>query len=148
MARGIHNLRPSQKRTSRKRVGRGTGSGLGTFSGRGVKGQRSRSGGKSGLKRRGLKQYLMQIPKVRGFKRTSSVVTLNVGQLEKAFLEGDHVTPKTLLEKALIGRGMQVKILNGGMLKKKLSVSVHAFSVSAEATIKKAGGNVRVITRS
>lgn len=148
MARGIHNLRPSQKRKSRKRVGRGTGSGLGTYSGRGIKGQRSRSGGKSGLKRRGLKQYLMQIPKVRGFKRATGVVSVNVGQLEKAFLEGDHVTPKKLLEKGLIGRGMQVKILNGGTLKKKLSISAHAFSESAEATITKVGGNARVIKRS
>jgi len=145
MATGLHNLRPSQKRTSRKRVGRGSGSGLGTYSGRGLKGQRSRSGGKSGLKRRGLKQYLLQIPKVRGFNRQSKVVSVNVGQLDKAFKEGDHVTPKHLIAKGLIRRGMQVKILNSGTLKKKLTVSAHAFSASAKETIEKSGGNTRII---
>ena len=148
MERGLHNLQPGQKRKTRKRVGRGTGSGLGTFSGRGVKGQRARSGGKSGLKRRGLKQYLLQIPKVRGFKRSSSVVAVNVGQLEKIFTEGDHITPKALVEKGLIRPGKQVKILNGGNIKKKFSISAHAVSKSAEASIKKTGGTFRIITRS
>ncbi|MCK4554160.1 hypothetical protein KAU19_04310, partial [Candidatus Parcubacteria bacterium] len=65
----LHNIKPNKKAVKkRKRVGRGNASGHGTYSGRGIKGQRSRSGGKSGLKRLGMKMILRNIPKKRGFK--------------------------------------------------------------------------------
>lgn len=139
----LHSLRPNQKKKNRKRVGRGNASGSGTYSGRGLKGQRSRSGGKSGLKRRGLKQYLLQIPKVRGFNRTSNIAGVNLGTLSDAFAEGQHVTPKILMSKGLIPRGAQVKILAGGKLTKKLSITAHSISVSAKTAIEKAGGSFR-----
>ncbi len=64
----LHNLKKSKGITKSKRLGRGNSSGVGTYSTRGMKGQRSRSGGKSGLIARSINSYLLRIPKVKGFK--------------------------------------------------------------------------------
>lgn len=111
------------KKRTRKRVGRGSGSGHGTYSGRGLKGQKARSGGnlRPGFEG-GRMPLTRQLPKLRGFKShrpKSQIVKLK--DLEEAFKDGEVVSPKTLFEKRLIEnpRGL-VKILGGGKLTKKL----------------------------
>ncbi|MFA5135133.1 MAG: 50S ribosomal protein L15 [Patescibacteria group bacterium] len=142
----LSQLKAARSR-KRKRVGRGSGSGRGTYSGRGMKGQRSRSGGTNKLKRRGLKQVLQQIPKSRGFKSMySGFEPVNIEALEKKYETGATVTLKNLKINRLIeGIGSGVKILGQGALSKKLTVYAHGFSKSAEAAIIKAGGTVHVI---
>ena len=85
----LHTIKPNKGETKkRKRVGRGNASGHGTYSGRGQKGQRSRSGGKSGLKRKGMKQILLQTPKLRGFKSDKPKnQVINLVDINKNFKE-------------------------------------------------------------
>lgn len=146
MAYGLHNLRKSQKTKKVRRIGRGHGSGRGAYSGRGIKGQKARSGGRHGLKRRGLKQYLMQIPKARGFKRPTNLVAISLSLLEKDFKEGAHINPKVLTVKGYLKHGSRVKLLGETPIKKKLSFTVHAASTGAKAAIEKAGGTLHIIT--
>lgn len=122
MAVELHNLKPAHKSKSRKRVGRGGK--RGTYSGRGMKGQRSRSGGRSGLKRLGLKTLMTQTHKLRGFKSPHArVATVNLSDLEKNYKDGQIVTPLTLKKKGMIATTQHgVKILGGGKLTKKLTV--------------------------
>lgn len=145
MALSLSNLKAS-KRKKVRRLGRGDGSGRGTYSSRGLKGQRSRSGGKKKLKRKGLKQFLHQIPKNRGFKSMyRSLEIVNVGQLNN-FDNNEIITPDKMIDKGLLShKDNGVKILGHGDLKKKLTISAHSFSKSAENVIKKAGGNIVVI---
>ena len=117
MSLSLHTIGPNKGATKkRKRVGRGNSSGHGTYSGRGQKGQKSRSG-VSGLKRLGMKKQLLQIPKVRGFKSKkpkNQVVSLI--QIDNNFKDGATITPKSLLAKKLIGTiKLPVKILGGGL---------------------------------
>lgn len=132
---------------NRKRVGRGHGSGRGTYAGRGLKGQRSRTGGRRNLKRRGLKQFLLQIPKQRGFQSFFPVsAVVNIGAIDKGFQAGSVVTIKRLKELGLINDEQQaVKILGEGQLKKKLTVQANAFSKKAKDAITKAGGIAQVV---
>lgn len=146
MELSLANLK-SYQRKDRKRVGRGDASGHGTYSGRGQKGQKSRSGGRKGLKRMGLKQFLRQIPKKRGFKSFyPKRQVVNIGDLEKKFKENEIITPEKLMEKGLLKSAYPgVKILAQGKLTKKLIVRAHGFSKSAESAIKKAGGRIEYI---
>lgn len=147
MTINLSNLKP--KAGSRKRivrVGRGNASGHGTFSGRGIKGQRSRSGGRKKLARRGLKQMLQQLPKTRGFKSIhDNNAVVNIGDLQAHFAAQSKVTPETLHRAGLIRKAKFVKILGTGELKNALQVHAHAFSISAKTAIEKAGGSVTVI---
>lgn len=142
----LHNLK-SFNRKNRKRVGRGNASGHGTYSGRGLKGQRARAGGKSGLKRMGLKSFLQQIPKVRGFKSYHPRMQIvQLRDLDKRFKENELITLKQLFKAGLIKSiVLGVKILGPGKLSKKLIVKAHKFSKSAENAIKKAGGKIELI---
>lgn len=142
----LSNLKSSPTRKA-KRVGRGDGSGKGSYSGRGIKGQKSRSGGKNKLKRRGLKQFLMQIPKTRGFRSMySSFQAVNIKSLDEKFNDGDLVNANILLTKGLIRtKKIKVKILGQGDIKKKLNIWADSFSKTAENAIKKAGGKVNLI---
>lgn len=146
--KGLHSLRRAPgSRTRRVRIGRGNGSGIGSYSGKGIKGQRARAGGRSGLTARSMRQYLLRIPKARGkgFKPQSkdyAIVTL--GQLQTHFNDGESVTPKILIRKKLIPGMTEVKILSGGDLTKKLEVTADAFSASAKDQIEKAGGTATV----
>jgi large subunit ribosomal protein L15 len=128
-------------------VGRGPGSGRGKTAGRGQKGQNARSGGKPHPRFEGGQMPLIRrIPK-RGFKSRARVEyqVVNVRDLER--MEGD-VTPRSLKEAGLIGTLRKpVKVLGQGELAKKLSVSAHRFSRSAQSKIEKAGGSVTVIDR-
>ena len=143
----LHNLQKSKGKIKKKRVGRGNSSGMGTYSTRGLKGQRSRSGGKSGLRARSIKSYLLRIPKVKGFKSfKTDQETVNIKDLNKNFQEGEIVNARALLKLGLIKTITKgVKVLAIGKLNKKLIVEANSFSKEALEKINKAGGEVRLI---
>lgn len=142
----LHTL-PNSGNKSRRRVGRGNAS-RGTYSGRGMKGQRSRSGGRRGLKLRGLKQTFMHVPKQHGFKSLAPHTQgVNLKQLEKAFTDGDTVNAASLVKARCITTVTRpVKILGTGTLSKKLTIHVNGVSAVAKAAIEKAGGSVTVVS--
>lgn len=131
----LHNLTASPKK-SRKRIGRGGK--RGTYSGRGMKGQRARSGGKSGLKRLGMKPLMTQTHKLRGFKSLNTKpAAVNLSTLNQHFDDGSVVTPKALLHKGLIKTTRYgVKILGRGELTKKITIEDCALSKGAAEKIK------------
>jgi len=144
----LHELQPpAGSRHRRKVVGRGTGSGHGKTSGRGEKGQKSRSGGSSHPWFEGGQLPLhRRVPK-RGFVNLfrTEVAVLNVKDLER-FEAGTAVSPATLAEAGLIrASATAVKVLGDGALSKALTVSAHRFSKVAEDKIRAAGGTVEVI---
>ncbi len=143
MTINLSNIGPKAgSKHRRKRISRGTSSGHGAYSGRGQKGQRSRSGGKKKLKIKGLKSTLRRIPKMGGFKSLKSrPAIVNLRDLEKKFKEGAIIDPKTLVEKGLIRTEKSgVKILAEGKITKKFTIKAQAFSQKASQIIKKAGG--------
>ena len=137
-----------KKFKKRKRVGRGTGSGIGKTSARGHKGQHSRSGAsQSPVFEGGRMPLVRRVPK-RGFNNQFAlkVGTVNVGDLELAFEAGEEVTMESLRAKDLAKYRYDVlKILGDGDLTKKLKVSAHRFSKSAKEKIEKAGGEAVVL---
>lgn len=140
-----HTIKSSKgAKKSSRRVGRGNAAGGGTYAGRGLKGQRSRSGGKGGLKRRGFKQALQKVPKLRGFKSPhakKAVVTLST--LERVAKAGEVVTPWTLEQVGVIARAATgVKIVARGTLTKKVDVQSCVASKAAVEAIEKAGGSI------
>jgi len=144
-----HNLKPPTGAThKKKRVGRGDGSGHGSYSGRGCKGQKSRSGGGVRLGFEGGQLALIKrLPRKRGFtnifKTEYSIV--NVGEL-KAFSANTEITPKELLDIGLIKSfKYPVKILAGGDVDRPLVVKANKFSATAEKKIVAAGGKVEAI---
>lgn len=138
-----------QKYRKRKRIGRGTGSGHGKTSGRGHKGHKSRSGySRKPSFQGGAMPMFRRVPK-RGFNNrwAVNVFAVNVSRLNEAFDDGAEVTLKMLAEKDLAkGTFDEVKILGDGELTKKLTVSAHRFSKSAEEKITAAGGTVVKLT--
>lgn len=152
---GTHNLKPAQSKP-RKRVGRGHGSGTGKTSGRGHKGQGSRSGGKPGPAYEGGQTPIhMRMRKLRGpTKKTSmpfepfrtQTQPVNLDDLERLFSAGDTVNPETLAAKGLATRkGIPVKILARGEITKKLDITAAKFSAEAQKKIEAAGGSCTVI---
>lgn len=145
----LHTLKAFRgSRKKAKRVGRGLGSSHGTYSTRGMKGQRSRSGGSKGLKLKGMKQLLLRIPKLSGFKSIHvKDTTVNLDVLEHLFKDGETVTPVTLIKKKGITvskRGMPVvKILGMGSLTKKLTIANCRVSTGAQKKIEAVGGIVQ-----
>jgi large subunit ribosomal protein L15 len=153
----LSNLKPAQKRRARKRVGRGLGSGKGRYSGRGIKGQKSRAGShkmRAGFEGGQMPIY-MRLGKQRGpyskdampmGPHRTSTVPVNVRDLERVFDDGSEVTLEALIDKGLIkNTKTDVKILGQGDLKKKLTVTAHSFSASAREKIEKAGGKVTAL---
>jgi len=147
----LDTLKPASARKSRKRVGRGLGSGKGRYSGRGIKGQKARSGSKKmrpGFEG-GQTPIAMRLGKLRGQyskdampvgPHRTRVSAVNVRDLER--FDGD-VTPELLKEAGLIrNTRLDVKILGYGDLTKKLSVSAHLFSAGAREKIEQAGGSI------
>ena len=135
--------------TTRKRVGRGIGSGLGKTSGKGHKGQNARSGGGVALGFEGGQMPLWRRLPKRGFKNVNRVAyaAVNVGDLNR-FEEGTVVTPALLKESGLVRKEFDgVKVLNRGKLEKKLTVQAHKFSAAAEEAIKALGGTAELIKR-
>ncbi|MEK7529416.1 MAG: 50S ribosomal protein L15 [Patescibacteria group bacterium] len=138
----LNNLKPakgSRKRT--QRVGRGL-AGRGAKSGRGSKGQRARSGGKSGLKKKGLRQTLLRIPKSRGFSSLSiKSVTVNLSDINA--LSVSVVSPQVLKKAGLIKETRYgVKILGGGAITKALTIKGCKTTRSAAKSIEDAGGSI------
>ena len=134
-----------QKYKKRKRIGRGTGSGLGKTSGRGHKGQKSRSGHSQHPTFQGGAMPMIRRIAKRGFNNKFAVKVgeVNVADLEANFEAGEEVTPETLRAKDLANYNYDVlKILGKGEISKKLTVSAHRFSASAREKIEKAGGTV------
>ena len=131
-----------------KRVGRGDGSGHGTYSGRGLKGQKSRSGGGVRLGFEGGQLPLIKrLPRKRGFTNIFKVEynIVNVGKLS-VFSPGTEVTPKELFQAGLIkSLGLPTKILGDGDIHHQLSVRADRFSATAERKIIAAGGEVQRI---
>lgn len=147
----LSNLqKPKGSSKKKKRVGRGNSSGHGTYSTRGMKGQRSRSGGKSGLKKRGLKMMLQRIPKKKGFtSRHPNYIAINLKELDTLFKDGEVVTTQALAKKGVISKKekMYIKILGSGTLNKKLTIKAHDFSQKATDAIIKSGGKAILITK-
>jgi large subunit ribosomal protein L15 len=153
----LSNLKPAQTRRARKRVGRGLGSGKGRYSGRGIKGQKARSG--SHTMRPGFEggqtPIYMRLPKQRGpyskdampmGPHRTSTVPVNLRDLERVFDDGDEATLEAMLEKGLIkNTRVDVKVLGQGELTKKLAVTAHSFSASAREKIEQAGGSVTAL---
>jgi large subunit ribosomal protein L15 len=152
----LSNLQPAQPRETRKRVGRGLGSGKGRYSGRGIKGQKSRAGShamRAGFEG-GQMPLAMRIPKLRGntskdampvgpFRTYSQPV--NLRDLDR-FDAGEEVTPESLKAKGLIRSVRKdVKLLGVGELSKKLTISVHAASESAREKVEAAGGTLTLL---
>ena len=135
---------------TRKRLGRGTGSGLGKTSGRGHKGQRSRAGhSQHPTFQGGAMPMIRRIPK-RGFnnKWAVEVGEVNVSDLEANFNAGEEVTLTSLREKDLANYRLdELKVLGKGEITKKLTVSAHRFSASAREKIEKAGGTIVVLPK-
>jgi len=121
MTLSLHTIKPAKgAKKKKKRVGRGGK--RGTYSGRGIKGQRARSGGKRGLKRLGMRPLMEQTPKLRGFKSLKKKPEiLNLKDLQNKFKDGDKITPQVLLKKGLVDKIKNgVKILGDGEIKVKL----------------------------
>jgi large subunit ribosomal protein L15 len=150
----LSNLRPAQARKDRKRIGRGLGSGKGRYSGRGIKGQKSRAGSHkmpAGFEG-GQMPIDMRTGKLRGNTSADAMPIgpfrtynqpVNVASLEERFDAGADVTLEALKDVGLIAKlSVDVKILGEGELTKKLSVTAHSFSKSAVEKIEAAGGTV------
>ena len=150
-------LKPAQKRKARKRVGRGLGSGKGRYSGRGIKGQKARSG--SHNMRPGFEGGQMPIYMRLGKKRgpyskdampvgphRTHTIPVNLRDLDRVFDDGADISLEALVEKGLLkNTRTDVKILGQGDLKKKLTVTAHSFSKSAREKIESAGGTATAL---
>jgi large subunit ribosomal protein L15 len=152
----LHNLEPDPgSRHSKKRVGRGEGSGVGKTSGRGHKGSKQRSGGQISPRYEGGQMPLhMRLPKLRGpLAKTAMPIgpfrthmtPVNLSRLA-VFGKGEEVSPETLIAKGIIKKSDErVKILGNGELTQALTIKAHGFSASALVKIQAAGGTAEVI---
>lgn len=144
----LHELQPAEgSRKSRKRLGRGHGSGWGKTSGKGHKGQKARSGGGTRLGFEGGQTPLFQRLPKRGFTNINrkEFAIVNLDTLNK-FDEGTEVTPELLIETGVVSNAKSgIKILGNGELTKKLTVKAHKFSASAKEAIENAGGQTEVV---
>lgn len=141
----LHDLQPSEGSNKRgKRKARGIGGKGGKTAGRGTKGQRARNTVPIGFEG-GQMPLLQRIPKLRGFTNPFRVEYqgINLDTLEETGMT--DVSPETLLERGLIGKGSLVKILGRGEVTTALTVKAHAFSKSAEEAITAAGGSVETL---
>ena len=144
----LHELKPAEgSRSSRKRIGRGIGSGTGKTAGKGHKGQNARSGGgvRPGFEG-GQNPLFRRLPK-RGFTNINrkDYAVVNIEVLNR-FDEGTEVTPALLIETSDVSNERSgIKILGNGSLEKKLTVKAHKFSGSAKEAIEAAGGQTEVV---
>lgn len=144
----LHELKPAEgSRSSRKRVGRGIGSGTGKTAGKGHKGQNARSGGgvRPGFEG-GQNPLFRRLPK-RGFtninRKDYAIVNLDV---LNRFDEGTEITPALLIESGYVSNERSgIKILGNGSLEKKMTVKAHKFSGTAKEAIEAAGGQTEVL---
>ena len=141
----LHQLKPKHKRQQRKRVGRGGK--RGTYSGRGMQGQKARSGRRL---KPSIRSFIKRYPKLRGYRFGSQKVkpaVVNLEALEKRFKTGDKINPEILLKQRLIrkirGKTSAVKILGKGKLTKSLTIEGCAISKTAREQIEKNHGVVK-----
>lgn len=144
----LHHIKPTHKLKRRRRIARGGK--RGGYSGRGIKGQKSRAG--AGI-RPAIRDLMMKLPKQRGRAKHSfkslyeKPVIFNLGIIEKKFKTGEIVNPQNLFEKKLIykksGSLPKVKILGDGEISQKLIFQGVLLSKSARDKIKKAGGSIK-----
>jgi large subunit ribosomal protein L15 len=147
----LTELKSKVGKKARKRVGRGNGSKMGTYSTRGMKGQSARSGGR---RRPGFEggqtPYFMKMPKLKGFKNPNRVEfqVVNIGDLNQ-FEDGSEITIENLLVKNLISKkDRPVKLLAGkGELEKKVTIVVHKASKAAIAAVEAKKGSVQLLTQ-
>ncbi len=143
----LQDLKPAAGSTKkRKRVGRGVGSGIGKTAGRGMNGQKSRSGGGKGVGFEGGQTPLARrLPKLPGFTHLERVeyLPVNVSRLEEKYLAGEVVDGQSLVEKGIIKHSdALVKVLGDGDITKALTVKVDKVSARAKEKIEAAGGKV------
>ena len=141
----LHQLNPQFKKKGKKRIGRGGK--RGTYSGKGVKGQKSRAGRKM---QPIMREIIKRFPKLKGYRHVTKAqdnVAVGFDSLEK-FQAGEKITPQSLLEKGIIrnikGKTPQVKILAQGKLTKKLAIEGCQLSAKAKEMVEKAGGSVNL----
>ena len=141
----IHELKPTHKTKSKKRIGRGGHKG--TYSGKGMKGQTSRAGRKMVPM---IREIIKRYPKLKGYRReviADNTVVVNLDILDKNLKDGDIVTPENLLKKGIIrmikGKAPEVKILGSGNISKKIIVEKCKVSKTAKEAIEKAGGSIK-----
>ncbi len=145
MSLSLSTIKPAKNsKKKRKRVGRGNASGHGTYSTRGLKGQKSRSG-VSNLKRLGMRMTLMRTPKKRGFKSLKPKnQVINLSLINTNFKDGETVNPKSLLRKGLVDTiKVTIKILGVGDLKiSNLKFENVLMSESAKKQVEKIKGKI------
>lgn len=142
----LHELVPKHKLKKKKRIGRGGK--RGTYSGKGIKGQKSRAGRKFVPV---IRELIKKYPKLKGYRakiRKGNLAVVNIGILEERFGDSEVITPKLLLGRKIIrrikGKAPKVKILGGGKITKKLTVENCEVSKTAKEKIEKAGGKVTI----
>ncbi len=142
----LHTIKPKKgARTKSFRIGRGNASGRGTTAGKGTKGQRARSGGRNQLKLKGMKQMLLQFPKLRGFRsRYAKDATVTLVKLAKAFNAGEKITLAALKSKGLVSKNAETAKVVGVGEAKSFTLTGVATSASVKTAIEKAGGKVGV----
>jgi large subunit ribosomal protein L15 len=140
----LQDLKPKHKIKERKRVGRGGK--RGTYSGRGMKGQKSRSGRTT---RPAIRGFIKRYHKLRGYQNKARNMlgqTVDLDQLNKNFKDSEKVSPASLVEKGVVskikGRLPKIKILSDGDIKKKLEIEDCRISAKAKEKVEKAGGKV------
>lgn len=133
-------------RSTRKRVGRGGNRAV--YAGRGMNGQNSRSGGgvRPGFEG-GQTPLLRRMPKLKGFKNFNRVTyfPINLDRLEELYKDGETVDVATLIEKNVIKKPVEIKLLGTGDLKKKLKITVNKASATAIKKVEKAGGTLTLL---
>ena len=140
---------PGSKSGKRKRIGRGDGSGNGSFSGKGMKGQKSRSGGgvRPGFEG-GQLPLIKRMPSLRGFTNIfkTKYHLVSIDSICRVYPDGGEVSPQGLVQNGVIkDEKLPVKILGRGEITVNLEISAHKFTKSAKNKIETAGGTVQVI---
>lgn len=147
MVLAMHTLKPAKgSKHKSKRLGRGNASGKGTYSTKGMKGQRARSGGRKGLKRLGMRRILLATPKHRGFKsRQPRACAIKLGDLENKIAVGETITRDRLVKLGFLHRyETRVKLLGFGKFTKKITVKGLPVSKKAREMIEAAGGGIEL----
>ncbi|OGB75192.1 50S ribosomal protein L15 [candidate division Kazan bacterium RIFCSPHIGHO2_01_FULL_49_10] len=143
----LHEITSEKTSKDRRRVGRGIGSGMGKTSGRGTKGQKSRTGG--GVPAHfegGQTPIIRRLPKHKGFRRPHRPVTFVINLTHLAqFADNGLLTLKSLTDRGYLNSGERVKILGSGEITTAVRVEANAISHSAKSKIEAAGGTVTII---
>lgn len=142
----LNNLSAFKNKKKKTKLGRGNASGHGTYSGRGQKGQKARSGGRGGLKLKALRKIWKKIPKRSGFKSLREKMKgINLETIDKKIKNEEIINPEKLMAAGLIRYAQEKFKVLGKKIEQKVTIHAYAFSQSAEAAIKKAGGSIEKI---